>query len=291
MGFGIDRARLDGTGVLQVEFAWPDAKSPADFGANADRRKLGIALYQARLLDVPRLAPVMPRRRGPVPIPRYTGSAMDLAVIRGMTGVGPAELALSLESLGLNCEFGLFQRRCGVEPLGLLRFTGIALGDLIAGLEAGFAGLEDIGNLSCRPDDNSGVEWIIRNNKYRLEYHTNRSPLVTAAADILRQQQRILPFRRAKLRDILATGEKLFVVSRPEGMTQAQALPLLTALRDHGPMRCCSRATARACRRAQWICWRPACSAGRWMVWTGAPAPAICPATSPGSAMPPSPPG
>ena len=48
---------------------------------------------------------------------------------------------MRFESLGDNCEFGLFQRMCNAEPLGLFRFAGGYLPEIIRGLNSGFSGL------------------------------------------------------------------------------------------------------------------------------------------------------
>ena len=63
------------------------------------------------------------------------------------TGLTLPDLAFRFESVGENCEFGLFQRRCDAEPLGLLRFSSTFMRNLIRGVQSGFAGLgenEDI---------------------------------------------------------------------------------------------------------------------------------------------------
>jgi len=52
-----------------------------------------------------------------------------------------AVLLKQFESLGGSCEFGLAQRAAGIEPLGLLRFSGMATEDLIGLLRCGFAGI------------------------------------------------------------------------------------------------------------------------------------------------------
>ena len=53
------------------------------------------------------------------------------------------ELVVHFESLGDNCELGLVQRRAGVEPLGLLRFAGVPLRNLVRGLNARFANIAE----------------------------------------------------------------------------------------------------------------------------------------------------
>ena len=59
-----------------------------------------------------------------------------------------ADLLMDFESIGGGCEFGMVQRCCGAEPLGLLRFTGAAVDNLIQLLEGGLADFltpEDVG--------------------------------------------------------------------------------------------------------------------------------------------------
>ena len=48
-----------------------------------------------------------------------------------MTVLSDIDLVTQFESLGDSCERGLVQHRVGAEPLGLLRFGGIALVDLV----------------------------------------------------------------------------------------------------------------------------------------------------------------
>ena len=66
------------------------------------------------------------------------------------------ELMLAFESLGDNCEFGLVQRDGGAEPLGLLRFAGMSLGNLVAALEAKLDGLGTIDTVTVYPAGEPG---------------------------------------------------------------------------------------------------------------------------------------
>lgn len=234
LGFRLPQEEFKQTGLLEVQLHCPDATIPASLGAGEDGRQLGFALKEALILDTPGIASFPGSSRPPLPIPLYTGATRDCDIVRGLTSLSPDDLALSFESLGINCEFGLFQRECGIEPLGLLRFAGLSYLNLIRGLDAGFAGIEDRKFLSCSIEG-ARPEWMARSDVFGLAYHTNRSPTDIAAEDVLREQARILPFRRSKLLDLLSTGEKLFVVHWPEGMTVAQALPLLSILRSYGP--------------------------------------------------------
>jgi hypothetical protein len=234
LGFRLPRGEFNRTSVFDIHLHCPDATTLASLGKGTGTRELGFMLSEALLLDIPQQAPFAPRGRGPLPLPIYTGSKHDLEIVRAVTALSPADLALSFEGIGTNCEFGLFQRECGVEPLGLLRFAGMSYPDLVGGLDSGFVGIEDRSTLTCRIEG-AIPEWIIRSEPYGLEYHTQRRPSEVSVDAVLYEQCRTLPFRRSKLLDLLSTGEKLFVVMGPEGMTSAQALPLLSVLRSYGP--------------------------------------------------------
>jgi hypothetical protein len=234
IGYRLPRTQFTQTGRLEVRFDCPDAAVPASVGAGADTRQLAFALREAIIRDVPPATPFAPRRRDPLPIQVYDGCEQQRAVVRGVAGLSLADLALSFESLGTGCEFGLFQRRCGVEPLGLLRFAGLPYAELVSGLQCGFAGLEDDDMLTCHVDG-STPEWMVQTTVHRLRYHTFRSPDDVTAEQLLREQSRILKFRRGKLLEIMATGEKLFAVRDRLDLTTAQVLPLVSALRCQGP--------------------------------------------------------
>ena len=234
LGVRISREGFDPAGELVVHLHCPDATAPAAIGAGQDDRPLGFELIETLILDTPRLAPFPGRIRGPLPIQIYTGSERDREIVHAVTALSPGDLALSFESLGMNCEFGLFQRECGVEPLGLLRFAGMSFRDLVQGLDSGFLGIEDRDTLNCRIEG-AIPNWIIRSERYGLEYNTQHKASSTTDEAVIHEQMRTLPFRRSKLLDLLSTGEKLFVVLRPQGMTAAQALPLMSVLRSYGP--------------------------------------------------------
>jgi hypothetical protein len=76
---------------------------------------------------------------------------------------------------------------------------------------------------------------MLRCERFGVEFHTHRPSAEISADLLLAQQSRVLAFRQAKLHDLLRTGEKLFVVFRPQGMSAAHALPLITVLRSFGP--------------------------------------------------------
>src|ERR1700761_1738697 len=78
------------------------------------------------------------------------------------------DVALRFESLGgtgHGCEFGLFQRHFGAEPLGLLRWADTPVDLLIKALESRFEGVGAPDNtILFAPED--GTEWWTRDKRF-----------------------------------------------------------------------------------------------------------------------------
>jgi hypothetical protein len=124
------------------------------------------------------------------------------------------ELVCTFESLGgtlLGCEFGLFQRAHGAEPLGLLRWTDMEPDGLIAALEAEFegVGLPDNTELVIPPD--IAGEYGTRDYRFGMRMHTFMSRREVPADKMYAQVCRRLQFLRDKLVADLGAGEKIFV--------------------------------------------------------------------------------
>jgi hypothetical protein len=81
-----------------------------------------------------------------------------------------AEPMLGFESLGDNCEFGLVQRLCGAEPLGLFRFHATILSNLVAPLREDLQGLFDSQDLEVYGYPYDG-QYACRSRRFRdFEY-------------------------------------------------------------------------------------------------------------------------
>ena len=232
IGFLLPRASWAADRPLHISMDHPDAVAPQSLGLGGDYRRLACALRQIAHWRVPARADFSPILRAPLPLTTITGDGREHALARYVTGLSLRDLSLAFESFGLNCEFGMFQRRCGAEPLGLLRFGGLNYPDLLRGIEAKFDGLETPALLTCHVEQE---DWMVRNSRYGISFHTLRMPAEIGAEALLADYARGLRFRREKFAEILATGEKLFVINRPEGMTPPEALPLLMRLRRFGP--------------------------------------------------------
>jgi hypothetical protein len=144
-------------------------------------------------------------------------------------------LLLDHVSLGVNCEFGMVQRYCRVEPLDLLRFALTPLEGLIGQLRTGFAAFADSRNLSIEPDD-TGWEYIARERVSDIGLHTNVLVQDQPVAAIHpREAQRIGRLAR-KLLTELSTGRRTTVFSRG-GLVKTDVWRLHDALLVHGPVR------------------------------------------------------
>jgi hypothetical protein len=234
IGFRIERAWLNGGPALRLDLHSPDAASPAELGAGRDPRMLGFEVRELRVMWVPPDMPVHGRRMPPLPAASGPLPAAMEDAVNVITGLSLENLMLQLESLGYNCELGLVQRRCGAEPLGLLRFAGTSAPRLLEGLDFSFEGIDDPTQIRLYPSWAGETEWIGRNLRYDMHWHTYR-PVVEAERErVVEDEIKKLRFKRRRFLEVLESGEKLFVYQRPEHDSPAHVLPILNMLRSHG---------------------------------------------------------
>ena len=226
LGFRIPGSVFAGNGPVRVRFEHPDAASPRANGHPSDSRVLGVAFHRAGLIPM----------IGDLSALRILGGETVLAADIGrLTGMPAAQFMMRFESLGDNCEFGLVQRRCGAEPLGLLRFSNLTLPQLMRGLDNGFADLGDPANMQFGLDSGEPREYVLQDRAYGLVFHTFIHEGQAVESELIEQQAARLLFLRRKLLEDLAEGEKIFVVKRNGEITEPEALALHAALRRHGP--------------------------------------------------------
>src|SRR6185312_14382807 len=144
-----------------------------------------------------------------------------------------ADLVMRFESLGDNCELGLVQRRCGKEPLGLLRFANIILPSLLRGVSTGFDRLGSGDTLQLW-DDADNKEYVVRDMGYGITYHTFLYKDQVSDTGLLARQGARLKFLARKLLEDMSAAEKVFVVKRNETLAEAEILPLYAAMRARG---------------------------------------------------------
>jgi hypothetical protein len=231
------------SGQMRIALQHPDAATPSEFQISDDQRVLAVSLTEARLY---RVGPVI-ANDSPGQLPAgvmISGSESetfgiprprDLASwVAARTGLDMRTLALRFESVGENCEFGLVQRQCEAEPLGLLRFSSTFLRPLIRGLDTGFDGLGHPADIVPRLEGKAPREFMIHEGNYGLVYHSfvyegQRSD------DLMRQQEAVrLKFLRRKFMEELGAADKIFVYKRNANVPPEEILPLFLALRRHG---------------------------------------------------------
>lgn len=118
--------------------------------------------------------------------------------------------SLNLNGWGFGCEFGYWQRSLHLEPLGLLRWASISPDNLLRGLEAGFAEVEDEAALELRAL--TGSDWGYTQTTYGLYMdHSGMEQDKVPAAQAKATLAKSMGFLRDKLLQDLALGEKLFV--------------------------------------------------------------------------------
>jgi hypothetical protein len=139
---------------------------------------------------------------------------------------------LRFESLGQNCEFGLVQRRCGAEPLGLLRFASAPLDKLLPALHRRFAGMGQPGQVQA---DLSNGEYMILDKVYGFYSHAWVREGEKTPAEIEAREAKRVPFLVRKLIVDLQAGEKLFVYHPMTALELAHPETLASALRQYGP--------------------------------------------------------
>jgi hypothetical protein len=209
---------IEGHEWVSVTFRHPDAAKPVDVNGVPDHREIALAFETLSFLR--RLDPV-----AEAPADDQKNPAEDLPL---------DQLVMQFESLGENCEFGLVQRRCGAEPLGLLRFASAPLPILLAGLAARFEGVGDPEQTEVRMSSNR-QEFLVVDKRYGFNYHPWVLVGEAEPEEIRRREAKRLPLLRRKLIEDLEEGNKIFVYRGMRRLPQPLVLRLVTAIQAYGP--------------------------------------------------------
>lgn len=196
-----------------ITFEHPDAARPRDVTGVEDEREIAFAFERLSLF-------------------RQFEPAETAGADNGSSVPATPELMTQFESLGQNCEFGLVQRRCGAEPLGLLRFASTPLPALLAALKTRFRGLGEADQLDVQLAND---EYLILDKRFGFLYHAWIKLGEASPEEIRQREERRLPFLRRKLVDDLEEGRKIFVYHGMEPLSRAAMLSLVAAMRAYGP--------------------------------------------------------
>ena len=148
---------------------------------------------------------------------------------------GLTSMLMNFESLGVDCEFGLVQRRFGAEASGLLRWATTPLLSLITMIENDFRGIGELESTSLQTA--SWGEIFIIDHIYHLYNHTFVMDIDVDHQKFLVEQCSRLLHLVGKMRETLANGDKILVYKSNERLSYGDALALHTALKRYGPHR------------------------------------------------------
>lgn len=142
------------------------------------------------------------------------------------------DLVLAFESIGDNCEFGILQRKIGVEPLGLLRFAGAPLRDLIRALNTRFKGIADPDRIRIEPENG---EYMVRLAACNFTRHADVKIGEMAPEAVHEQQCRVIRFLANKLIEDLESPGKILIFRQNEPLAANDLIDLRLALAKYGP--------------------------------------------------------
>jgi hypothetical protein len=204
-----------------VRFLFAHAFAPGELDPR-ETRELSLAFEELRLEEAQlELLPA------PQLLPETTSARTEPAALK--------VLAERFASIGQNCEFGMWQRRCEAEPLGLLRFASARLNNVLKGVRSNFLGIDDPTRLSMN-STGPGGEYMGHHDLYELDYHTFRYEGQFDVEPFARREPARLRFLARDLMDQISCAEKIFVVQRgnPQ-LTLAEVIPVLRAMRERNP--------------------------------------------------------
>jgi len=226
-------ASPDQANSVSIRLVHPDFARPLDYDVSVDGRELGFMLNTLRILRIPARPAADITALPPMRLPPQR-EAMN-RVVHATLGFGLAELAEQFESLGQNCEFGLVQRHMGAEPLGLLRFAGIALADLLVGLRCRFSGLGEELAVRTSPAASGVPEYMIEEERYHIGIHTFEPVTATTPEELRAEHFRRLILLQRHFLGRLDAADHIFVYQRPGEIAVAEARALHLALQAFGP--------------------------------------------------------
>jgi hypothetical protein len=147
------------------------------------------------------------------------------------------DLLMQFESLGGSghgCEFGIFQRSQGAEPLGLLRWADLGHSLLTEALEQRFDGVGQPENTDVFVPEGADEYWTT-DNRYHMAMRSFIKINDVALDKVTKQVHRRLQFLRNKLIEDLEQGTKIFVYKNMfRNLTNEELARLHVAMRAYG---------------------------------------------------------
>ncbi len=193
-------------------------------GEGLERFPGHLELERQRALDPALSAP-------PEPAPPVMAASPVEPAPRVETADERRELVLRFESLGDTAEFGLVQRRCGVDRAGLLRWASTPPDRLVLAFNNN---LEGIGEPQFTEIAVERDEYVTRDRRYGMVSRTFTPVTALPPAQFTPLHLKRLRHLRRQLLEDLAAGEKIFVYHRQQGVSEPEARALFAAIRSYG---------------------------------------------------------
>jgi hypothetical protein len=127
----------------------------------------------------------------------------------------PAEVAAACESIGRNCEFGLVQRRHGLEPVSLLRWGGGPIAGLVRAINTSFFGLAEAmtGDPEPSPVHLERRRWLLTCLMFDLKFHVETDIAVMTSQEAADRARSRMKWQAGKFLDRLHAGAGILVYS------------------------------------------------------------------------------
>ncbi len=207
-----------GKGPIRIGLQHEDALASSAHGIQKARLQAPLRCYALRLWRTP---------EAPETLELEPGRGLAVADLARLTGLPADDFMRLFESLGDNCEFGTVQRQCGAEPLGLLRWGAPRLPRLLECLRTRFEHFGTIENLDFILGDPPRREYVIREKRYGMAYHTFLFENEIDESQLLAKQAMRMKLLVRKLLEDLEDGQKIFVWKDTSGVfSDADAIRL-----------------------------------------------------------------
>ncbi len=184
-----------------------------------DNLQIAATLNDARLQALMEPAREEPDDKPALPAPVIAAPPVD------------ENLFAQFQSLGTGCEFGLLQRKFGVEPLDLLRWASISPNGLIRLLECRFEGIGNIANTIIRPE---GGNYALADKVFDMQMQTFISTSTENAETLLPKLCRRQIFLANKMKESLQEADRILVYKAISAMAEEDIERLSRALKVYG---------------------------------------------------------
>jgi hypothetical protein len=236
------RELTDKRDVLRLNFRLAEARGQEGFGPLAVTPTNGLAVTRIAVLPLPDcLTPASYLRAEqaavlrPVAVSRQflmdAASALSAAV-QAALGTDIDTLLRGFESLGTDHEFGIVQRKLGLEVLNLFGFCQVTFAGLIQALTDDLKAVSDPEQILV--ESNDAGQSVLAVPQYDLRWSANATEIDTDPESRRHANAVTLGYLRRKFYDGLQTGRKIYVLKQRRPIAVAEEAVLLMELNRSG---------------------------------------------------------